>query len=148
MATRSTTCGLCRAPRRAEEPPEPDADPLGGTSWGKGPPPCQGQGPHQSPQPLGGADSLCRAPRSGHGQQCCGTRAAQPCRGPQELLWFWPRVECPSGRHDVERAANGLVVGPQSAPLVEHLLTSLCGPWWQKPDRPQPVPALGDDTWA
>ena len=62
------------------------------------------------------------------------------------LVGYRQCVERPPSRDEVERAANGPVVGPQSAPLVDGVLTSLCRPGRQAPRGPQGVPALADDT--
>src|SRR6266540_5737264 len=57
-------------------------------------------------------------------------------------------MECPPGSTDVERVANGLAVGPQSAPLAERLFTSMCRPWRHMPTGPARVPPLADDAGA
>jgi hypothetical protein len=58
------------------------------------------------------------------------------------------RVERPPGGDDVQCAANGLAVGPQSAALAERLFTSLCGARWSEPEGPQRVLTLADGTGA
>src|SRR4029434_8724530 len=58
------------------------------------------------------------------------------------------RVDSRPVSDDVERAANGSAVGPQSAPLVDGVLTSLCRPWRPEPHGPPRVPALADDARA
>ena len=57
-------------------------------------------------------------------------------------------MERPPGGEDVQCAANGLAVGPQSASLAKRLLTRLCGAWRHKPDGPQRVLALADGARA
>jgi hypothetical protein len=53
-----------------------------------------------------------------------------------------------AGGDDVQCAANGLAVGPQSASLVDSVLTSLCRKRRHKPDGPQRVLALADGARA
>jgi hypothetical protein len=57
-------------------------------------------------------------------------------------------VECALGGDHVERAANDCAVGPQPTPLVERILTSLCGVWWPEPRRPESLCALADECRA
>src|SRR5712692_4536474 len=57
-------------------------------------------------------------------------------------------MECALRSHAVERAANNRAVGAQPAPLVERVLTSLCGEWWSEPRRPQSLCALADECRA
>src|SRR5215467_12731215 len=118
VATRSTTFGLRCVPRRAQEPPGPDAGLLRGVSSGARPPRCQAQSPQQSPEPLGWTHRLCRAPGSAHGQQYRRTGAAQPGCWTQELLWLWAGVERASDRDDVQCTANDRAVGAESSPLA------------------------------
>ena len=120
---------------------------LRGTSARARPPPAQAQGPEQPAYPLGRAHRVARSSRSRDGQEYRGADAAQPGGGPQELLRLGQRVE----RHLAARfqcAANDLAVGPQSASLVDNVLTSLCGAWRHKPDGPQRVLALADGARA
>lgn len=57
-------------------------------------------------------------------------------------------MECALGGDHVERAANDCAVGPQPTPLVERILTSLCGVWWPEPRRPESLCALADECRA
>src|SRR5216683_3432113 len=57
-------------------------------------------------------------------------------------------MECALRSHAVERAATNRAVGAQPAPLVERVLTSLCGEWWSEPRRPQSLCALADECRA
>src|SRR5207248_11239613 len=87
---------------------------------GVAPGPAQGAG--ESGEPLDGPDGVCRAPRGADGQQHGRAGAAWAGGGAEELLRFRCGVGGASGGDAVLVIADAVLVGLESACVVDSVL--------------------------